>query len=363
MLYLPIIKTRDAELRGLCNLENGVKENISPLFEITRSRSNPKAKNGLTNGPISVKINKLENEYGNNLPLEFDLTSFIDLQNSEITDMFDNTGGFEKWYLFLKGLKPRFPHLIPTLLISNKSIDSEAKYVEVHKQEIETLYKEFSNYIYRTTFDDDMMEFDVDHFFESIMPPIIILDAKYVPKGKGKIYANIATKKLNILYPWATEIILAGSSFPSDPTENNAGSDSGENPLEELIMYRECQKNFPKLVYGDYATIYPGTNERAGGHGWIPRIDFPTENSIVYHRSRKDKGTETDYVPAYTRAARKVIRDDRFIWLQNQIGNTNWGIQQILHAARGYPPGLSPSFWISVRINLHITLRQRLLTS
>jgi len=34
--------------------------------------------------------------------------------------------------------------------------------------------------------------------------------------------------------------------------------------------------------------------------------------------------------------------------------NKNWGINQIKNASDGASPGSSPSFWISVRMNIHI---------
>jgi hypothetical protein len=249
--------------------------------------------------------------------------------------------------------------------MSDEGIKSEQQYAEVHQQESKELLNICDNIIYRVPLDYEAIEFDLKIFFATEKSPIVLLDACFIPKEKGKIYSKIVTPIITSLYqshPKVKQVILAGSSFPSDPTAYNNGKDYGENQIEECIMYEECRKIYPNLIYGDYATIHPLPNERAGGHGWIPRIDFPTESSIIYYRSRKDQ-TESNYTQAYKRAARKVVNDLRFVQLHEKLGENNWGIQQILLAARGYPPGLSPSFWISVRINLHVTLRHLLLTS
>jgi len=358
--YLPILKTRDAELRGVCSLAENVKQGIVPLFELTKSRSNPRAKDGQIDGPVHKRVEKIQRDYGTGV-IGLDLTSIPALQNQYILTLLKNDNGFSEWVNYVNTLKNTFPDLIPVLMVSDAGIDTEDRYIEVHRHEAANLGK----CMYRAPLDYGTMVFDIQNFFAPGNFPIVVLDAGYIPQNQGKIIAAKILPIIASIYgTGVTEIILAGSSYPSDPTTNNAGRDSGENILEEVRMYLECKKTYPNLIYGDYATLYPSPSDREGGRGWIPRIDFPTcpvdENdcgAIAYHRSRRDK-TETSYAPAYRRAARKVKQDQRFHKLIQKIGDKNWGIQQILSTADGDYVGLSPSFWISVRINLHVTLRQ-----
>ena len=358
------MKTRDAELRGVCNLAKSVKQGIVPLFELTKSRSNPRAKDGLIDGPVQKRVEKIQHDYGTGA-IGLDLTSIPALQNQYILTLLKNDNGFNEWVNYVNTLKNVFPDLIPVLMVSDAGIATEDRYIDLHKQEAAAL----GHCAYRTPLDYGGMVFDIQNFFTPDNFPTVVLDAGYIPQNQGTILASKILPIIKSIHnTGVTEIILAGSSYPSDPTTNNAGRDSGENILEEVRMYLECKRAYPNLIYGDYATLYPSPSDREGGRGWIPRIDFPTcpvnENdcgAIVYHRSRRDK-TETSYAHAYRRAARKVIQDPRFGTLKQKIGDKHWGIQQILSTADGDYVGLSPSFWISVRINLHITLRQLILS-
>jgi len=358
MIYLPIIKTRDAELRGVCQLSPEVKELVTPLFELTKSR---KTKNAV-HGPIQKRLERIT-EYGKT-PFGIDLTSFPLLKNKEIDLLYNNRDGFKQWLTFLKRQKSVFPSLIPTLLMSDEGLDDADAYIETHRREVTEMDRLFSEKIYRIPKDYDVEEidFDLTHLFDPTAPPMVLLDMGAIPKDKGTIYASNAQKQLEAIHREQYKIkfvILAGSSYPKDPAGNCGGGDHGENMLEEVTMFDQCQKNFPQLIYGDYATIYPLLNEQAGGQGWIPRIDFPTEKSIVYYRRRRHE-TEVNYVPAYTEVARRVVADNKFKRLMGQLGQQCWGINQIQLAAEGYPPGLSPSFWMSVRIQLHVTLQSRI---
>lgn len=355
--YIPIVKTKDAELRGMCSLSPETKGDIVPLFELTRSRiskNNPE-------GSVRKRLLQIAEDYGVT-PLGLDLTSFTDLQNREILDFYDPINGFRKWTDFIAAQKSIFQRLYPALLISDSNIDTKEEYRERHRPEIATLLELCEQLVYRVPGDYEALEFDLDNLFDKTRPPIVLLDMEFIPKEKGKIYAEVALKSLRMIFQQRygiKTVILAGSSYPKDPAENG-GDSRGENKLEEIVMFNHCRKEFPLLVYGDYATIYPLPNLRAGSHGWVPRIDFPTETSIVYYRERKKIG-EKSYKEAYIRVAKKVVEDKQFRLLQDKIGNQNWGIRQIMEAANGYPPSMAPAFWISVRINLHVTLRRLIL--
>lgn len=352
--YFPIIKTKDAELRGMCSLAQETKNDIVPLFELTRSRITPK----LPDGPVAKRLAKIATDYGTT-PLSLDLTSFTDLQNSEIRGYYDAKDGFQKWTQFIYEQTDTFPDIYPVLLISDEGISSEDEYCQRHRPEVASLLDSCGKLIYRISGDYEALQFDLENLFDSSNQPIVVLDMEYIPREKGEVYAQKACQSLEIIDQHGVQhVILTGSSFPKDPTENG-DQGYGENKLEEVLMYNHCKRQFSELIYGDYASIYPLPNERAGGRGWVPRIDFPSvsEDLIVYYRDKK-KTNEGSYKNAYIRVAQKVVRDRRFLDLKTCIGQQNWGIQQILLAAEGYPPGLNPSFWISVRINLHVTLRQ-----
>jgi hypothetical protein len=359
--YLPILKTRDAELRGISKVSTEIKSFITPLFELTKSRKTK----SFPEGPIKKRLEKIASDYGKT-PFSLDLTSFTDLKNPEIENLYHHRNGFGNWVTFIRDLKESdFPDIIPVLLISEKDINTEDEYIQRHKREINSLAGSCDTFIYRSSSENDGFEFDLNNLFDQSCPLIILLDMGYIRKDRWQTYASKATQQLSVInrsqIGIQKNIILAGSSFPQDPTENGE-DETGTIILEEVRMFEECKKQYPSLIYGDYATINSEPNLRAGGNGWIPRIDFPTVDgkSVIYHRSRKGK-IEKNYEAAYIRVAQKVSNNEQFKLLQKKLGNDNWGIQQIMFATEGYPPGLNPSFWISVRINLHVTLRRLLI--
>lgn len=361
MTYFPILKTRDSELRGVHWLADHVKRSIMPLFELTKSR---KTKNN-PDGPVIKRIETIARDYGNDTFI-LDPTSFTDLKNKEISAFYHNNGGFNNWLAFLKQQSKHFNfvNLHPTLLVSDENLSTEEEYIKVHRDEFYELQQIFpGKVVYRVPLEYEGLQFDLENFFDAKkQPPIIILDMGYVRKGRASDYANAVKKKLMLINDKQyniQQVILAGSSFPKDPSEGDMCNDKcGEHPLEEKEVHRICTRgNYSTLLYGDYATIYPLPNEQAGGNGWIPRIDFPTvRDSIKYHRHRR-KLEEKNYATAYQNAAKSVVNDQDFGQLEKIIGRNCWGVEQIYNAANGYPAGLSPSFWISVRINLHITLQ------
>ena len=54
--YVPIIKTGDAEIKAISNIDDNVQEFILPLFELTRGRKNQKE----DEGKIAKKIQFLK---------------------------------------------------------------------------------------------------------------------------------------------------------------------------------------------------------------------------------------------------------------------------------------------------------------
>ena len=89
---------------------------------------------------------------------------------------------------------------------------------------------------------------------------------------------------------------------------------------------------------------------------------MPTiEDTIFYYRLRK-AGGEDRYDKAYIRVAKKVVSNDDYQRTKGFIGDC-WGIEQIELAAARKPQKLSPSFWISVRMDIHIALRIKTLTT
>ncbi|HAT6804633.1 TPA: hypothetical protein JAN03_21690 [Citrobacter freundii] len=77
-------------------------------------------------------------------------------------------------------------------------------------------------------------------------------------------------------------------------------------------------------------------------------MDYPTESSIYFSRVRREVGGYEEY-------ARNISRLPAF--LRDQL--KCWGMDEIMQAALIKPGGLNPSYWISVRSNIHMSRMAR----
>jgi len=357
VVYVPIIKTGDAEIRGLENLNDDVKNDITPLFELTRSR---KSKN-VPRGDIIRRLNRLEEAYGTRQFI-IDLTADPLLANKQIEHLHDNREGYKNWIKFLVSRKEKFPEIIPVIQISDIGVDNARDFYKRIQKQVKSLDKIFDNIVYRFPLEYEDFKGDLGAICQAISSDkiICVIDARFITQEKSAIYSSKAIEVIEELDDFSFgKIVLSATSFPKNPVEFG-GEEYGEFQLEECLFFEKVNKAIqPELIYGDYATINPIRSLQAGGRGWIPRIDMPTENIIFYYRSRKSE-LEASYAAAYSRVAKRMIKDQRYKEVKNKIGKF-WGIEQIELAAKGYPQGLSPSFWISVRMNIHITRRKSLL--
>jgi hypothetical protein len=359
IIYVPIIKTSEAEMRGVGNLLDSTKDFITPLFELTRSR----ASKNLERGDIFRRLEQLKDVFGEKRAFFLDLTSDLFNRNEQIDSLQDNRKGYKNWIDFLLDVKETFPGIMPVIQISDAGVSSESEFYGRIKQQVRVLDNEFGRIAYRfPMFNYDSFVKDLSEICSVIKSKkiTVVVDGEFILRGMAEQYATKAIDILRQLKQFSLgPIVVAATSFPRNPTEYG-DEETGEILLEEDELFDLLKgKVNSQLIYGDYATINPIRSPQAGGNGWVPRIDMPIKELIFYYRSRKSN-VEKRYNPAYVRAAKRMVDDNRYTKTAKQIGDC-WGIEQIEQAADGYPQGLSPSFWISVRMNVHITLRSAIL--
>lgn len=352
--YVPIIKMADAEMRAIDNLSDLAKDKITPLFELTRSRSTKKLKEG----DIFRRLIKLQEVFGNRR-FFLDLTDDPNLSNTQIRKLHNNTNGYENWTEFMISLKNDFPLILPVIQISDEGVDTAEEHFSRIKQQLAVLNEHFDYFAYRFRLDYEFVGEDLTAILSEISSNKLIcfIDTEFIHQNKAAIYREKAIRVINQLNEFSPAlIILSSTSFPRNPIEFG-NEEYGKMRIEEHFLFESIynEGKGQKIVYSDYATLNPTRSDQAGGRGWIPRIDVTTIDEIFYHRSRKTK-VETTYLNAYKRVAKLIVAEGRYQGLKRKVSDC-WGIKQIESAASGSPQGLSPSFWISVRMNLHITLR------
>lgn len=389
--YFLLFKTAQAEFRAWENLSQDAKQQIFPIVELTRGRKIPRAQiNKLGEGKnlaedawsttegiynFSRNITKVRDAFKESQHVIIDITREEELSCFEIDVLTKSENGYEKWVEFVKTERDNFSDLIPTLLINPSDGESEKNYKTNIGDQFDNLMQDFSGVAYRTSvlldpdflYDLILLKDKINSHLENGKRFWIELDHEFIRPGTGMLHAARTLglmKEINDILPGA-HIVILSTSFPRS-VEDLGDPEYDGFPLEEILLFEEITKNKPQdaaVYYGDYGSINPLRNDQVFARGgWRPRIDFPTSRKrTFYYREKriKDKyGVFSSYDSHYVSVARKVIDDSSFENIEE-----SWGVTQIKSAADGTPPGKAPSFWISVRMEIHILQRLRQLGS
>ncbi|MDR2251446.1 MAG: beta family protein [Endomicrobium sp.] len=368
--YMPIIKTGDAEMRGVSNLPISAKKSIIPMFELTRYRKVRRKVKGFEEKqefefPLDKRIDKIETSIGKDNPFFIDLTGDDKLSNDKIRELQNSKDGYSAWCQFLAEQKQRFSKIIPVLQVSDegsKTIEQSQKNL---KLQVEFLSKNYDYFLYRFPITDQYYEADLNVIMSICDKSKIIccVDMAFIQKGQGIVSAQAiydVISKINKNYA-VDNFIVSGTSFPQTITSDKEFNEFGEYTLEEVKLFNEIKKlnqSNLNLYYSDYACINPIRTDIMAS-GWIPKIDCPDKESWFFHRKKKGSN---EYAVVYAEVANLMTADDRYKNVKKLLGSECWGIEQIETASSGLPSGLSPSFWISVRLNLAISLRTAILS-
>lgn len=346
-MYIPIVKTTAAEIKGYDRLSEEVKSAILPLFELTKDRTH---RVNYPEGRLEKALEKALNAQPIGRMI-LDLTSHQDLINSEIERLFDGSNGYENWCSFIEGTG-RESDITPVIQIDGDQFDDNpALAAEQITTQARSLFNLCGAVAFRANLDiepDELNDFlsYVCAGLDDLTALTVILDAEYIRPFTAETYAREISSRiagiqssLNIV-----NFAVASSSFPKSVTAPNYGNDrSGSFGIEEVSLHTLIVQSLPNtnIIYSDYALIHPVRYDVRGG-AWVPRVDVPLSSQVYYYRYRREDG-------GYIAAARDAVADNRYVSVNS------WGNTQIELAANNRPAGLSPSFWISVRSNIHMT--------
>ncbi len=331
--YFPIIKTRDAELKAIAKLDPETFDHILPIYELTKSRKGKIAPDGdIHRRMISIK------ELQGNRPFILDLTSNEKYINDQIRQLVYEKDGYYEWRYFINVYNEL--NIIPMIHIYD---DEDFTEVENFVSEITKTKKLLA---VRLPHDLDDYSIFIKPIYDSLQPEskfFVILDAGQV---EGNIENTVelfsgACAELEKYNGLIEDVIIASTSFPSSPVKYGK-DDHGEIPILEEKLFQNISRNYP-IKYGDYASINIEQIEMKGGT-FVPRIDISLPDEFIYKRYRRDAGS-------YPLCAEMMVNDIRY----RSLGI--WADEEILLASKNTPSGISPSFWIAVRMNYFMTSR------
>ncbi len=358
--YFPVIKTRAAELGGYATIDNDILKSILPTFELTKTRLS--RRNGIPRHPdIENHISKITG-LTKNSKFILDITDDEALLDNQLRDLKNPQDGYKNWVSFLKR-DSVVKNVIPSLMIDTRFISDVKKEIKILSSQFKTIAVKIpfftfkKNYNSSSIFNINNREFNegIDiliAFIESNMQSgstlLIFLDLGYIPSDDNlDTYISQISESMKKITTKKRNVALLLSSFPSYVLEvcDNENEDNFQC-VENIFLQKFCKDN--NLLYADYASIHP-VKYPTGGGGWIPRIDFISsdEKEFLYFRY-KDDGD----LSGYKKAAQMVLNCPKYKPIQ---GLSSFGDEEIKKAAKQVPSGLSPIFWIKVRMNLFMT--------
>lgn len=355
MKYTLQFKTGDAELRALKAIPSDYfrNPNFRLLIEITRGRKSKKDEIG----DLQKRINALNSFLDFNSTIFFDITSDSNLSNNQIDELFLINDGYKNWQVLFDNLKEHYINAIPMLIYND--LDTE---YENFKQQIKSLSSKHKKIGYKIypTIDIKTILAELSIIATTITKDtevFIFYDQGYIIEGLSKLaeekavsyFGNVTAIFDNHSF---VECILISTSFP-DSVTSLSGKENGVIPLTEISLFNSVKQNVGeiKISYSDYGSITPKRNDDVAyyGKGWTPRIDVPVidSNLIFYYRCKKG---DNEYADTYNIVAKSCIKDAKF---PNELDC--WGCYTIKNTAMNMKPGATPSFWISVRMNIFVT--------
>ena len=336
IVYCPVVTTRDAEFRGFAQIFGRTLDSLLPVIEITRSRrskTNP-------GGDIQKSLERALEVIGSRL-FVLDVCGLGSQMNSQISDLLSSDNGFENWTTFLIDN-------VPSSCIPVVHLEEPFDLINFNTQ-LTRLQTKFSRIALRIPTSYEYLSQAIGALASGLKRGnvyVAFIDSGYVKEdtkyGAIKKISEMLSHLVNLRPLLCAPL---SSSFPSSVVDVGYGADDqGQFPLTEIEVADAAKAVGETLnlrvVQGDYSTIHP--NEFTGTvTNWVPRIDTPLDRSLFYHRIRRPAG-------GYALCAARTVKDPRYVRIKS------WGIDQIEAAAAGSPAGKSPSFWISVRLNIHI---------
>lgn len=356
-MYIPIIKLAESEIKALENIYFEGKD-ILPLIELTRGRKKTiklDNRHSVVTFPFANRLEKIKKIF-KGMSIAFDLTSDINLLSTEIMTLFDFNNGYSNWVSFLVKMKSDnvFKEIIPSIIFNWDDDNFE----ENLKKQIQSLSQQYSKLIYRTPLQTKDYYEELPLILKYLPTDIelyVLIDGGYLQEAIIDDAVKVLKSRIATIHTLSKEnapnihIIISSTSFPNNVTEYGDKETDNISMVEKKI-YTSIKEEYSDIIYSDYASINPTRNDTVPmARGWIPRIDIPVESETYYYRIRRPKGTSA-YKGAYILAAQKATKDSRF----PKDYDYNWGIQMVKACAYGNVFGSNPSFWISVRMNIHI---------
>lgn len=355
-MYIPIIKTGEAEIKASEKLTPGMLDRIRPIIELTRGRqkTTKQGNDKIVTYPFDKRLAKMKEAFKGRTVF-FDLTTDENLLSNEVHSLYHFANGYERWRSFVKDNvgEDGFGHIIPSVLLNWEDNDFETNF----GIQVKELAANCGAVMYRSAIQTKDCYDELPLLLKYLPEGCelwIVLDGGYLQDSAVELAYNRCKKRIQnikdrILNGRSARYVVASTSYPERVFDYGEG-----NPIvishSEVKLYERLKTDYSDIVYGDYAGINPIRQDLVVmARGWIPRIDIPLKYKTKVYWKRRPKGT-TEYKGTYVSLAEETVNDVDFpTGLRGK-----WGINEIVKCAEGEVTSCAPNFWISVRMFNHI---------
>lgn len=333
--YYPALRTRQAEMRGLKEIDPDRKNKILPLLTVGEW---PRAQD-------FERSLEAARDAMDGLPFIIDITTDQARLPNLRRKLLDGSNAFQAW----RSLSDLYEEAIPVVLIPQGSrtrdIIQQAVKIEEKKGKVAFRIRDFPS--------ETPLVIAALSALDDPTNAIIFIDCQYIRSALAAfVTASIATiNAIRTEFPEAI-ICIMSTSFPASTVSFlDSSGRAGVVEILERDLYARIGGR-PVAIYGDHSSIHSVIYDEAVTRRWSPRIDYPEYRT--WHMERRP-GMESH--AGYVDAAQSICQMDP------TIGSRNiWGESMIINAAKGTPHGKAPASWISVRVNIHISRQLDMLT-
>lgn len=336
--YLATLSTRSAEVRGLKELPDKTKSNLTPLALLAPW---PKAKE------LSLALDKMDEAY----PLHqyfIDVDRYYDLNDGKMNEakelwryLNEKPAKLDIWWDLLSKRK----NACPCLLMDGQTIESVLRQI-MWARANNRMFCLKLNYARDTRVDiptwvPDLVDKLAD---EGAVDYIVVLEYGWV-NDPLTLTAEVIGR-INGLFsktPKTVPIAVSCTSFPQSFKDYKGMRECGfEN--RKLISEIRRQTNHPRIIYADWGSTRPRLEKFDFFKPPNKRIDYPADDLWVIAR-----GENKDV--SFSEVAERVISDDNVHWSDN-LGI--WGERLIKGTVGSTPEIKSLQRMSAARINIHL---------
>lgn len=331
-VYFPLIRVRQAEMKGVEMLSDATKNLILPMLTLGKWRN--------TDG-VDKGIDRIEKALGDRHYM-LDLSKEDSHQNDSILSLLDPEGNFKNWTDFVTTSENILPVVQITPRASTRNVVRQGLALEdAERQPIFRIrdYKRDTDAVVAALTAMDAPE-----------RSLVIVDAGYLRElSTLRIKPGIVQSVLNsisrINEEVETQIVVAGTSYPRGVTDflEKGDNRSGRIDMIESDLFDELSDY---VLYGDHAGVHSVVYDDAGGT-FLPKLDYPKDRFWYFERRPDIRNAD-----GFADAARKLL--GRFPEIAT---DPCWGAQMIHRTAvpNGETTINSPMTALAVRVNLHIS--------